>query len=134
MNPFVRGSKNPFSSMKQVILEAQAVAAAAAKVADASSISLQISREDESQDSVHSLSPSSLPRSPSTRSNLNSNKVQQSNVKIEPTPKLTNVSAGPLQQDLYFPSNQVELGNSIDEHGLAGLCYLFRSSPCTADA
>ena len=82
MNPFVRGSKNPFSSMKQVILEAQAVAAAAAKVADASSISLQLSIEDESQDSVHSLSPSSLPPSPSTRLNLNQTKCSNQMLKL----------------------------------------------------
>jgi hypothetical protein len=133
MNPFLRGSKNPFSSMKQVILEAQAVAAASAKLADASSISLQTSREDESQDSAPSLSPSSLPPSPSSRLNLSSNKGKQSNAKVEPTPKLApNVSAVSLQQDLYFPSSQVDSGNSIDEHGLAGFFFRITLLSCSS--
>ena len=114
MNPFVRKSKNPFSSMKQVILEAQAAAtaAAAAAAAEAASASnaaaVQSANEnEESRELNHTPSNASHPSSTAGNSHSKPKNDSASHVKVS---SAAQQGVASQQQEMYFPSPQAHSG------------------------
>ena len=99
MNPFVKGmNKNPFGSLKKVVLEAAAAAAATAAAATASVGATAVTGN--TQDSIHLPSLDAHP--------------DQGLRKMPQKVNTKQPDAAPL------PSGSNALGDDFDEHGLAG--------------
>jgi hypothetical protein len=123
MDAFVRGKKNPFSSMKQVILEAQA-AAAVAKTA-----TLPVSVDVTSQETNPLLIQSESPPPP-LRNSSSTPMTDQLSKKI--TFSQCKQSNTPAPQEIDMVPSHVDLCNSIDEHGLAGFFFRITLMSCSS--
>ena len=136
MNPFVRKSKNPFISMKQVILEAQAAATAAAAVAAAEAASASnaaaIQSADENEECRElNHTPSNVSHPSSTAGNSHSKPINHLAPHVKASSAAQQSVASP-QQEIYFPSTQAHSGDCIDEHGLAGFFFRVTLLSCSS--